>query len=178
MFSLRHEFPSDWHAFLHPPDSAPDQTMTINLTQERFPFQYRGKKIQIYQVDVFLKFRDIYDPVKIHRERNASGDYAAKPLTLNLTPPSGTAKQLQLVNNAAVLAGVPAGSVPQPPPAVPPVPPALGPLGSWTLVAKGADIGAIAASLQTQVTSGTTTNNRIAVGAIEDVFLVCRVFTS
>src|ERR1035438_5832363 len=165
MFSLRHEFPSEWNAFLHTPDAVPDQTMTINLTQERFPVIYRGKKVQIYGVDVFLKFRDIYDPVKYTVNGTPLGDYAAKTaLTLNLTPPAGIARTLQLVSNAALLAGVPAGSVPPPPPPVPPVPPALGPLGSWTLVAKGTDIGAIAASLQTQVNSGTTTNNRLAVG--------------
>jgi hypothetical protein len=175
LFSLRHEFPSDWNAFLHPPDAVPDQTMTINLTQERFPFQYRGKKIQIYEVDFFLKFRDIYDPAKYTTNGTPLGDYAAgTALTLNLTPPGGIAKTLQLVSNAAVLSGVPAGSVPQPPPAVPPTPAVLGALGSWTLVAKGTDIANIAASLRTQVTSGTTSNNRIAANAIEDVFMVCR----
>ena len=153
--------------------------MTINLTRERFPFQYRGKKIQIYEVDLFLKFRDIHDPVKYTVNGTPLGDYAAKTaLTLNMTPPSAAAMTLQLLSNAALLAGVPFGSVPQPPPAVPPTPPALGPLGSWTLAAKGTDIAKIATSLQTQVTSGTTTNNRLAVGAIEDVFLVCRYSTN
>ena len=179
MFSLRHEFPSEWNAFLHPPDAVPDQTMTINLTQERFPFQYRGKKIQIYEVDLFLKFRDIYDPLKYTVNGTPLGDYATTTaLTLNLTLPAGAARTVQLVSNTALLAGIPSGSVPQPPPIVPPQPPPLGPLGSWTIVAKGTDIGAIASSLQTQVTSGTSTNTRLAIGAIEDVFLVCRYLTN
>jgi hypothetical protein len=181
LFSLRHEFPSEWHAFLHPPDSAPDQTMTINLTQERFPFLYRGKRIQIYQVAVFLKFRDMHDPAKYAADGTPLGDYAAKAdgmLTLNLTPPSGTAKTLQLVSKKGILAdrmdswGVPYGTVPQPPPTVPPVPPALGSIGAWTLVARGTDIGNIAASLQTQATSGANTYNRLAIAVVEDVFLV------
>lgn len=153
--------------------------MTINLTQERFPFQYRGKKIQIYQVDVFLKFRDISDPVKYTVDGTPLGDYAAGGLLkLNVTPPSGTARALQLVSNRQLLAGVPHGTVPQPPPVVPPVPPALGGPGAWTLVVKGADIGTIAASLQIQGTSGANTFNRLTGDAIEDLFLVCRYFTS
>ncbi len=177
-FSLRHEFPSEWYNFLHPPDSVPDQTMTINLAQERFPFRYRGKKIQIYQVDVFLKFRDIYDPATYAANGTPLGDYGSSKLPLTITSPSGAPRTLQLAGNNAILAGVPFGAVPQPPPVVPPVPPALGGLGTWTIVAKGADIGSIAASLQTQVTTGANTFNRLLVDAIEDVFLVCRYFTN
>lgn len=178
MFSLRHEFPSEWNAFLHPPDAVPDQAMTINLTQQRFPFQYRGKKIQIYEVDVFLKFRDIYDPVKYTANGTPLGDYGSSKLPLTITPPSGAPRTLQLAGNNAILAGVPFGTVPQPPPVTPPVPPVLGGLGIWTIDARGADIGSIAASLQTQVTNGASTFNRLAGDAIKDVFLICRYFTS
>ena len=92
------------------------------------------------------------------------GDYAV-PLTLNLTPPTGTAKTLQLLKNTAILAGVPYGSVAQPP--------ALGGLGGWTLVAKGTDIGRVTASLRVQAGSGDGTINRLAANALEDMLLVC-----
>ena len=75
-------FPPDWYNFLHPPDSAPDQTLAINLTQERFPFRYRGKKIQIYQVDVFLKFRDIHSrtvDAELHHHSYLSTPVTAPP---------------------------------------------------------------------------------------------------
>jgi hypothetical protein len=180
-FSLRHEFPSDWYNFLHPLDSIADQTMAINLNQERFPFRYRGKRIQIYEVDVFLKFRDVFDPAT-YTSGTPLGDYAAGGvLKLNLALPAvplANAKTLQMVSSRQLLSGVPFGTVPQPPPVVPPVPPTLGGLGAWTLVAKGADIGTIAGSLRTQVTSGASTFNRLAVDAIEDVFLVCRYSAS
>jgi hypothetical protein len=187
MFSLRHEFPSEWNAFLHPPDAVADQTMTIKLTQERFPFQYRGKKIQIYEVDFVLKFRDIYDPAKYTSDGTPLGDYAAgPPLKLSLTSPPtatgpGTTNPVELMSDAGnppILAGIPYGTIPATPPKVPLVAPALGSLGAWTLVAAGVDIANIAASLRTQVTSGTITNNRLAIGAIEDVFLVFRYFAS
>jgi hypothetical protein len=41
IFSLSHEFPSDWYNFLNPLASSSDQSITLNLTQERFPFRYR-----------------------------------------------------------------------------------------------------------------------------------------
>jgi hypothetical protein len=98
-FSLRHEFSNDWYNFLRPRDAVPDQTLVINLTQDRFPFRYRGKKIQIYQLDMFLKFRDIYDPVQFTANGTPLGDYAGGgALRLNVTPPSGMPSALQLVS--------------------------------------------------------------------------------
>jgi hypothetical protein len=178
-FSLRHEFPTDWYNFLNPLASSPDQSMTLNLTQERFPFRYRGMKIQIYEVDIFLIFRDLYDPTTYAADGTPLGDYSAKGaggvLKLNLTAPAGTAKTTQLVSNNALLNGVPYGTIPQPPPApAPPTPPSLGAVGGWTLVAKGTDIQNIATSLQQQVASGSSTFYRIDPAAVLDIFLVCR----
>jgi hypothetical protein len=45
--SLKHEFPTEWYQFLHPLPSASGQVMSLPLTRETFPFQYRGKKITI-----------------------------------------------------------------------------------------------------------------------------------
>lgn len=59
LFSLKHEFPSDWYRFLHPTDpNATNQALQMNLGYERFPFQFRGQTIQISQVDLFLSFKD------------------------------------------------------------------------------------------------------------------------
>ena len=74
LFSLKHEFPGEWNRFLHPADTATDQIMTLTLSMERFPFQFRGKLIQIDQVDLFLKFKDIYD------SQTPAGDYANQTL--------------------------------------------------------------------------------------------------
>jgi hypothetical protein len=58
MFSARHEFPSEWHRFLHPtnPDS---HKLELALTQERFPFQFKGKSITVTKIELFLKLRDV-----------------------------------------------------------------------------------------------------------------------
>ena len=37
-FSLRHEFPTEWHRFLHPTNAASDHTITLPLCKDRFPF--------------------------------------------------------------------------------------------------------------------------------------------
>jgi hypothetical protein len=55
LFSLRHEFPTEWHRFLHPPETQPDQSVTLDLTQDRFPFQFQSKTIKVTRVDLFLK---------------------------------------------------------------------------------------------------------------------------
>ena len=79
MFSLRHEFPTEWYKFLHPADTATVQRMSIALGNERFPFQYRGKKIKITQVEIVLVFSD---PQFQSNFKN--------PLSLQLGPPSST----------------------------------------------------------------------------------------
>ncbi len=60
MFSARHEFPSEWHRFLHPTDPQ-KQTLELPLTQERFPFQFRGRAITIDKVELFLKLKEVKD---------------------------------------------------------------------------------------------------------------------
>ena len=64
LFSLKHEFPNDWYRFLHPKDTDDKQTFQLDLTSERFPFQFRGKMIQISQVELFLKLKDEKDPLQ------------------------------------------------------------------------------------------------------------------
>jgi hypothetical protein len=39
MFSIRHEFPGEWQRFLHPANATDDQTLTLELIRDRFPFQ-------------------------------------------------------------------------------------------------------------------------------------------
>jgi hypothetical protein len=182
LFSLRHEFPTDWNTFLYPPDqTAPDQTMTINITQDRFPFQYRGKRIQIYQVALFLKFRDMYDPNTFAADGTPLGEYVkgSAALTVDVapagTPPPGT--PVQLVSKPAVLAGVPYGPLPSPPPRVPPVPAPLGVLGQWKLTAPGPSIASLPPTLQKQLTTGTTTVTRLVPELIDDIVVLCQYST-
>jgi hypothetical protein len=175
-FSLKHEFPTDWYKFLHPANESTSQAISIGLTIERFPYIYRGKKIQISQVELFLKFKDIYDPTRFTLDPvnpTPLGDYMKDPaaaLNLTVTPPDALGKDATLSSAASFISGMPHASVPQ---SLSPNPPPLGGLGTWTLVATQADIQKIAASLQNAVTTTNANYAHLNPNVIDDIFLVC-----
>jgi hypothetical protein len=171
LFSLKHEFPTDWYKFLSPPGSAASQALTLALGIERFPFLYRGRTIKITRVDLYLRFKDIYDSSTYRLDPSNPtplGDYAkGTALTMYVTPAPGTAAAAvaTLQSAPSYLNGLPHAaldSAGQP-----------GALGSWLLEARGADIHKIAASLQTTVTADTATHYRLKPELIEDIILVC-----
>ncbi len=43
LFSLRHEFPTEWHRFLQ----SDDDTLTVTLTQQHFPFMFQNSRAAI-----------------------------------------------------------------------------------------------------------------------------------
>ena len=55
LFSLKHEFPNEWYHFLHPTDGT--SAVTLDLGTERFPFRFRGRSIDITEVELFVKPR-------------------------------------------------------------------------------------------------------------------------
>jgi Tc toxin complex TcA C-terminal TcB-binding domain/Neuraminidase-like domain/Salmonella virulence plasmid 28.1kDa A protein len=60
-FSLRHEYPTEWYKFMQPPAAGSptlSTSMQINLSSDRFPFQYRGKPITITRADLFILLSD------------------------------------------------------------------------------------------------------------------------
>jgi hypothetical protein len=52
---MKHEFPTEWHSFLHPASDGDDQELKITLGQERFPFFVQHRDIIVTQVDVLAK---------------------------------------------------------------------------------------------------------------------------
>jgi len=59
LFSLKHEFATEWYKFLNPVGGA-DQEMIFELKAEHFPFFIRGKlnSIQIKKMDLFVQSKD------------------------------------------------------------------------------------------------------------------------
>jgi hypothetical protein len=58
LLSLRHEFPGAWHRFLNAPTGAAvDQTLTMALAKERFPFLLQNKTIVINAMEIFVKIQ-------------------------------------------------------------------------------------------------------------------------
>jgi hypothetical protein len=159
LYSARHEFSGEWHQFLTPPDTASSQTLSLKLSKERFPFPYRGRDIQISQVELFLIFKSD-EATKLYRDGGAEA-----ALKVLLTPPGETAAlgPLTLTSILAFLNGVPHGL--------------LGVdnagLGTWTLVVADGDIEAIAAELRYSVTVNGTEHHRLKAEAIQDLVIVC-----
>ncbi|MPZ76799.1 MAG: hypothetical protein GEU77_09750 [Deltaproteobacteria bacterium] len=60
-FSARHEFPTEFHRFLHPAVESDQQTLTLNLAQNRFPYMFRGRDINVDQAHVFVRLADEFN---------------------------------------------------------------------------------------------------------------------
>jgi hypothetical protein len=53
LFSIRHEFPSEWHHFFH--SSATTTRLQLPIAKEQFHFLFRGKTIEVQRLELFLK---------------------------------------------------------------------------------------------------------------------------
>lgn len=62
MFSLKHEFSTEWYKFLNPTIAGSDQVLSLSLRKEHFPFFSKNRTINVKKVQVLMK-------------TNRSGDY-------------------------------------------------------------------------------------------------------
>lgn len=171
LFSLRHEFPSEWNRFLNPTGvTALSQSLAVDLSAIRFPYHVRGKTIVINAVELFLKFKDIHDPVIYSSAAGTPlGDYAsAKPLKISLTPPGGgTAVNADLKSSPTVLNGVPHGNADV-------SDQSLG-LGIWAIDLQAQDIAKLPASLRVENAGKIS---RLRSETIMDMFMLCHYSAS
>ena len=58
LFSIKHEFSNEWHKFLRPTNDSTNQSLQLDLSKERFPFQFRDKKILINESSFYLKLKE------------------------------------------------------------------------------------------------------------------------
>jgi hypothetical protein len=167
LFSLKHEFPTEWYKFLHPADTASGQSMQIALGNERFPYQYWGKTIQISQVELVLLFSNA----------DFSKDYGnGGPLVLELGPPDAASpSSAALAPSSAFLNGTAYVSIPQP---AKPAPSGPGSPPSWILGATVAAIANLDHHLRNPVTSGGTTYYHLNPDAIDDILMLCHFTTT
>ena len=148
VFSLRHEFPSEWQGLLNPPaDATGDSTMTLQLTQNRFPYLFQASTLALsfdllVSVSPQAPVTHTQDTIKL----------SLKAGTVASTEPPGAlepwadAKNPLLLLSKTVAAGKP---------------------GLWTL----------AAWLKKDPPPGTppgSSDSRLDPSAIEDILLVCR----
>jgi len=104
LFSLKHEFPTRWYRFLHPVDDP--ATIELDLTQERFPFQLRGKKIEISELSLFLKTKgDVNNPLlKVNLGQKDIGDLDKPQASVT---PLTQAGGVQFDSTGSPIAGLP-----------------------------------------------------------------------
>jgi hypothetical protein len=58
LFSLKHEFPTEWYGLLHPSGASAEYgQMPVWTVTDRFPFQYRGRNIQVTGIGAFALLR-------------------------------------------------------------------------------------------------------------------------
>jgi hypothetical protein len=59
MFSVRHEFATEWSGFLTPVESVSPQApaLSLDLVDARFPIQFRGKNLTVHEAELFLKLK-------------------------------------------------------------------------------------------------------------------------
>jgi hypothetical protein len=174
-FSLRHEFPTEWYKFLNPLPSDLAQTLMLVLTKERFPFQYRGKKISVSQVDLLLKFKNINDPQRF-QTGTPLGDFGTgtsldvyfthAPFVSGQHPQPPT--QPPTSPNPIVVVSNPNNNFGGTPYGTGPVPTGLGLL--WLQV--------FTTSTATLNSTLLDANKHLLPGIIEDIFMVCHYSAS
>ena len=170
LFSAKHEFPTEWYRFLHPTDqAATSQTLELNLTQERFPFHFRGKALEIAQVELFLKFKNETDRASASGKTYA-GEYTDGPahLDVSLVPPGLTSGRGSLTSSSAYLGGIGHLVIPSTETVLAETVPV-----TFILETREADIQLIAGPLRHTVTANGATHHRLNPDAIEDIFVVC-----
>jgi hypothetical protein len=89
LFSLKHEFPSEWHRFLNSPDATSgDHIQQFQFTQDRFPFYLQKKNIKILKTHVFVTSKGATpDPFDVYVTPNGSTpNDAADTVSLQTDP--------------------------------------------------------------------------------------------
>jgi hypothetical protein len=81
LFDLKREFPTEWHQMFHPAAGA-DQTLTLPLTDARFPFHQPEQSVRLTRMEILARIK-------------GGGDFVAQlisptPVPPATTPPSST----------------------------------------------------------------------------------------
>jgi hypothetical protein len=153
LVSARHEFPNEWQRFLQGTGPEAFQALAFELTPERFPYQYRGKKFSISRVDLFLQVNN----QQVYSETT--------PLKVQLLPPDQPdGESMELRSNSGDNNGLPHAIFDfssQP-----------GKLGQWTLQIKEEDISNLDSSWWNELNLNGTPHFRLKPARLEDLMLV------
>ena len=101
MFSMKHEFPSEWHRFLHPSAVEGEQVLNITIGKERMPFFTQLRKIIVMRIDVLartIKSGDYYLDLSVTDTDN--NVMTSKKIPMHQKPGFGN---LQMVSLAGIV---------------------------------------------------------------------------
>src|SRR4029078_3578239 len=104
MFSLRHDFSTEWSRFLDAPDGVV-QSLTAAITKERFPLLFRGKNISVKAIEVYVKVKPEFadhnkDTIKIALAAGTTAPTPTRGETLTLDLWNGLVRDSKDLNNA------------------------------------------------------------------------------
>ncbi|MDO6433173.1 neuraminidase-like domain-containing protein [Flavitalea sp. BT771] len=55
MFSMKHDFPTEWHKFLFPAVAGADQVLAVTLRKDNFSFLSRDREIMMSTIEIIMK---------------------------------------------------------------------------------------------------------------------------
>lgn len=87
MFSIKHEFSTDWHKFLHPEIAESDQLLKVTLKKEHFPFFTQNRRIDVRKIEILIK-------------ANRNGDYKVILQANNSDNTPMTSAEISMPENA------------------------------------------------------------------------------
>jgi hypothetical protein len=76
---MKHEFPTEWHKFLHPATEGGEQVLNFTIGKERFPFFAQDRAIIIMKIDVFAKVTEAGEYNMILSYIKFNGDTVTSP---------------------------------------------------------------------------------------------------
>jgi receptor-binding and translocation channel-forming TcA subunit of Tc toxin/ABC toxin-like protein/neuraminidase-like protein/putative peptidoglycan binding protein len=164
LFSMRHEFASEWHKFMNPTAESPDQQLKLSLTRDHFPFVAKEGTHIISGIDVFLLIKD--------RRLYLADDspYQSHPLSMSITQDGGTTWIDWLLERNPSFGGLPHRALTfAPPPAIP---------FDLVLKAKAVDVARIPPELQQPLAGSGAVSPRLKADAIEDILVICHYAVS
>jgi hypothetical protein len=104
MFSLRHEFSTEWYKFLFPAVAGADQLLSLQFRKEHFPFFTQDKAIDVSQLQVMIQSKKTGDYKMMLTALDTSADpLVSTEITLPENPSYGN---MQMTTLAGTTAGV------------------------------------------------------------------------
>ena len=79
LFSLRHEFPTEWRKFLPPSTVGAEQSLDFTLGKKRFPFFVQDRDIVVMKIDTFAKCTQATDYKMVLSYVDSNGNTVISP---------------------------------------------------------------------------------------------------